>query len=341
MPYSRDKTSLLSLHTELEQERRRHAATAACLQQEQEMLAILAARLAAVETAATVTTADLSHTQQELQDEQHLYNVALRSLIELRHKNQALQQQVCSLSSNSNPSAGSVRLAGLANRAACIAVAAAAAVTLPIRSPPAVASLAGPAMAAALAARATGAALSTLGRLCSPRGRVPANATPQHAAGQVLPAISIAAAAAAPVSFNCWEQGDVYIQAEDSSCCSSSSSSSSSEVSLGSTCRLLEAAKLGVICAWDDLDSCCSLDCHIDSEASYLGTGTTEDDASPGLEDYSIPEDLQLPPSDAAVPAKAEPVDSAGGCVLTWVLTDRECKVGAAAGCRQCGRMEV
>lgn len=311
-----ESARLLSLQTELEQERRQHAATAVCLQQEQEMLAVLATRLAQAETAARLSTADLMHLQQDLQDEQHLCDIALRTLIELSNQNADLQQQLqlCDLSSVSAAVRGPGR--GLVARAACIAAGTAAAAVLPARLPPAVVDLAGPAAAAALAAKATGAVISALGSLR--RRTAPASPSEQPSAQQDFhPPVSTTAAAAAPASFNCWEQGDVLIQA----CCSSSSDDFS--IATGSRVLLAAAQQLGVICAWDDSSSsdsdgdlsvgsssssCFSLDCHLDSEESGLLVVPWGGDAPHAL------------PNDTPVPAKPEPAKPLAGSVLAWAL---------------------
>lgn len=256
------------LDRELEAERQRHAATAACLSQEQEMLAILAARLAAVETVAETSSFSVVKLQQELQEEQHLHDIALRSLVQLRKAHQALQLQIASLPSvsssitatNSSRHSSIVMPASLSTRlafwATCLPCGAAAAAVLQacVVPPPAVVALTWPALTAMLAANTAAAVLHGIGWLC--RKAVHASTgTPQHGP---QPHVHISTAATTPVSFDCWEEGNVSIpQAEDSR-------NSSSAESLGSTEEYLYAPSnqsevVGVICAWDDVDSTCGL----------------------------------------------------------------------------------
>jgi hypothetical protein len=290
------------LEQELEAERQRHAETAACLTQEQEMLAILAARLAAVETVAETSSCDVVQLQQELQEEQQLHDIALRSLMQLRTAHQSLQLHIASLSAVSSSSTGtnsstamraSLR-ARLAFKATCLACGAAAAAVLQasVVPPPAVVALAWPALTAMLAANTTAALLHGIGRLC--RKAVHASTGAQQHTAQLQVAISTAATS--PASFNCWEQGDVFIpQAE-----SSTTSSSVDTEYLASTVEylyapIIQSDVVGVICAWDDVDSVCGLQPWSSTDSSScisscisISSGNGSSRSCSSIEDISI-----------------------------------------------------
>jgi len=298
---------LAALGQQLEAEQQRHAATTACLQQEQEMLAILAARLAAVETLVGCQGSGLSHVHQMLRDEQHLHDIALRALIQQRRLNCLLKQQLESMQDNSISTTSSCSQSAssskrMAFRTACAAAGGLAAATCLTTSavPEAVSALAWPLMTAAMGAKATAAALRTLGCLhrvlwCKKQPAVPPPG--------LEPTISCSIASGLR-SFNCWEQGDVILLACPSDISSSSSgrSSSSSEL-LDSP----DSPDCTVLHDWDDVQSVLSFDGPVD--------------------------------------APAGPVDEGAACVLAWVMAAEGPKApadpvcGAAAG-SACGAIQ-
>lgn len=290
------------------------------------MLAILAARLAAVETVAETSSCDVVQLQQELQEEQQLHDIALRSLMQLRTAHQSLQLQIASLSVVSSSSRGtnssiamraSLR-ARLTFKATCLACGAAAAAVLQasVVPPPAVVALAWPALTAMLAANTTATLLHGIGWLC--RKAVHASTGTQQHTAQLQVAISTAATS--PASFNCWEQGNVFIpQAE------SNTSSSIDTEYLASTeeylyAPIIQSDVVDVICAWDDVDSSCGLQpwSSTDSSSSSSGNGSssccsiedssTEDSAAACGSDRSSVSSSDSQPVDCSpVPATQEP----------------------------------
>jgi hypothetical protein len=345
----------MDLQKAVECERQRHAATAACLQQEQEMLAILGARLASMETVAGTSTTGVFQLKQQLQDEQHLHDIALRSLMQLRRAHALLQQQLAGMpAKNSNSSSSAHRVhavsgAGMVFRVACLACGlAAAAVLRASTSPPALTGLAWPAMTAAVSAKATAAVLQGLCWLC--RKAFVASTDRQHAGLQdqasLTASINVAtstaaAAAAAPASFNCWELGDVLIQAVD---CSNSSSSIGDDSDLyygacrsaGYLTQLPDSGSIGSeaegICTWDGAESesavqsCSSVDSTLFYEHTY------SDDSSSTSSSKEISQCAESPHNvlSGPVPAKQEPDDTVPCTVLaTGVLAEQQV-MGAA-----------
>jgi hypothetical protein len=275
---------VMHLEKELELERQRHGTTAACLTQEQEMLAVLAIRLAAVETTAGHATCDTSELQQLLQEEQQLHDMTMNALNHQLRVAQQLRQQLSSLALTTTTSTAAAA-AGLgrtgrqfAFRAVCVLTGIAAAAAFPIKwLPPAVLSPAAPAATAIIAAEATTVALRALGWLasllhCNKRQQqqhwVPGAAT-------AISSAAVSAWAAGPVSFNCWEFGDVWDEmAYGTDLCShwcfcsdddSSSSSSSRSSSSSSRDHDTEEVDEYVILPWDDIQSEMSYDLYADS----------------------------------------------------------------------------
>jgi hypothetical protein len=295
------------------------------------MLAILGARLASVETVAGTSTTGVVQLQQQLQDEQHLHDVALRSLLQLRRAHARLQQQLASMPVNNSSSSSThrvhaVSIAGVVFRAACLASGLAAAAVLQASTvPPAVVGFAWPAITATVAAKATAAVLQGLGWLC--RKTFVASTDRQQTglqdAASLTASINVATAAAAtaaPASFNCWEQGDVLIQAVD--CCSSSSSSGDGSDLFYGACRsagcltqLPDSSSIGSeaegICAWDGVESecavqsCSSVDSAIFYEHTYSDDSSNSNSSS-GRGCSQCAEPLQCVLS-SPLPAKQEP----------------------------------
>lgn len=284
------------------------------------MLAILAARLAAVETVAETSSSSVVRLQQELQEEQHLHDIALRSLMQLRKAHQSLQLQIASLPSvrsnitatNSSRHSSIVMPASLSTRlafkATCLACGAAVAAVLQasVVPPPAVVALARPALTAMLAANTTATVLHGIRWLC--RKAVHASTGTQQHGSQSH--VDIITAATSPASFDCWEQGDIFIpQAE-------ASTNSSSAEYLGSTVEYLHAPGIqselvGVICAWDDVDSMCCL-----QPWSSTGSSSSSDcNAACSSDCSSVPgSDSQLVDC-SPVPATREPEGTPGSAL--------------------------
>lgn len=337
----------VSLENELESEKQRHAATAACLQQEQEMLAILGARLAAVETVAGTSTTDVTQLQQQLQEEQQLQEVALLSLVQLRRANQALQQQLTSLaystSTNSTNSTSSSSNLHFVLKAVSLATGlAAAAVMQASTAPPAVVALAWPAVTATVTAKATAAALGGLAWAC--RKVFHASTETQRVAGpqdRTKYPPDISTAAVFPASYNCWDYEDEYWQTEESSSSSSDIVSSSSQCCfvdyIRSYAQLSEGSSSGsdleMPCAWDGegagcaLQPCSSTYSSTASESCSVQAYTDSSDYPARVSCVPVLDcDLCQPLSPMCagpVPAKQEPERSPGRA-LTCVLTEQQ-----------------
>jgi hypothetical protein len=288
---------VMHLQKELMHERQRHQTTAACLAQEQEMLAVLATRLAAVETNAGHATCDASHLQQLLQEEQQLHDITLNALETQLKVTQQLQQKLhnLALAASTTPAAASGlgrATKHVAFRALCVLTGVAAAAALPAKSlPPAVLSLAAPAATATIAAQATTAALRAVGwlmRLLAGHKRQQQQKQQQQQrqeTGASIPfnSAAVSAWAAGPLSFDCWGFGDAadgvaFPQDLCSHCCcvsdegsssrsSSRSSTSSNNNSSSSSSRKHYAVGVEqyVILPWDDVQSEMSYDLDADS----------------------------------------------------------------------------
>lgn len=338
----------VSLEEELESERQRHAATSACLQQEQEMLAILGARLAAVETVAGTSTTDVIQLQQHLQEEQQLHDVALRSLVQLRKANQELQQQLASLAhSTSMNSTGNSSSLRIVLRAVSLATGLAAAAVLQATTvPPAVVALAWPAVTAAVTAKAAAALLGGLAWACRQVFHVTETRHEGLQDGIYHPEVSTAAAF--PASYNCWHYQHMYSYTDDSSNSSATSSSScyadyisSNAYETSSSGSEHEEQQLG--CAWDSegvgcaLKPCSSTDSSTASESCSVQPYTDSSDCPACVSCVPVLNcDLCQPCSPMCAepaPSKQEPERSPGRA-LTCMLTEQQCD-GADSSCMQ------
>lgn len=279
----------MCLRRKLESEKRKHAATKAALQQEQEMLSILAARLAAVETVAGSTGADLTQTLQELHNEQRLHDITIRSLAMQRKLTEELKQQleqleVSTAAGSPRSCSSSSRKAQLAMQVTCLAAGLAAAVVgLPISPvlPPAsvVVSAAKPILSGLLAAKTTAAVLRTVGCILHSSSRGTCNQKQQQqqkrrqASTQCAPTICGSTAPGTLRSFNCWEQGDILLLSDSDSLsysysCGSTSTSSDSSSKINSSDSELSALPCHPeICDSDEAQSCVSLDSSVECSA--------------------------------------------------------------------------